>query len=53
MPRDDVVDALRRHLASALQMEIRHGRAPPLEKLRVRRSQANRRPVFGKARNLA
>jgi hypothetical protein len=31
MPRDDVVDALRRHLAPALQMEIRNGRAPPLE----------------------
>jgi hypothetical protein len=53
MPRDDVVDALSRHLAPALQMEIRNGRAPPLEKLRVRRSQANRRPVFGKTRNLA
>jgi hypothetical protein len=53
MPCDDFVDTLPRHLAPALQMEIRHDYAPPLETLRVRRSQANRRPVFGKARNLA
>ena len=30
MPRNDFVDTLRRHLAPALQMEIRHGRAPPV-----------------------
>jgi hypothetical protein len=53
MPRDDFIDTLRPHLPPALQIEIRQGRAPPLEKLRVRRSQANRGAVFGKARNLA
>lgn len=53
MPGDDVVDTLRRHLALALQMAIRRGHAPPLEKLRVRRSQANRWSVFCKMRNLA